>query len=61
MEKLIYLYGLVPTEEAKQIPFSSLEGMDENNPIYALCFDDITAFVCDLPSAQYSEEVLKKK
>jgi len=61
MEKLIYLYGLVPTEEAKEMPFPSLEGMDENNPIYAFCFDDITAFVCDLPSAQYSEEVLKEK
>ncbi|PET73225.1 gas vesicle protein GvpL [Priestia megaterium] len=61
MEKLIYLYGLVPTEEAKEMPFPSLEGMDQNNPIYALYFDDITAFVCDLPSDEYSEEMLKEK
>lgn len=61
MEKLIYLYGLVPTEETKQISFPALEGMDKNNPIYTLCFDDITAFVCDLPSVEYSEEMLKEK
>ncbi|MCJ7985516.1 GvpL/GvpF family gas vesicle protein [Priestia sp. OVL9] len=61
MEKLIYLYGLVPTEEAKEMPFPSLEGMDQNNPIYALYFDDITAFVCELPSDDYSEEMLKEK
>ncbi|MFC4023548.1 GvpL/GvpF family gas vesicle protein [Oceanobacillus longus] len=60
MEKLIYLYGIIPAEnEASPLP--RLKGLDEVSDVYRLSFDEIDAVVCELDPEEYGEKELEKK
>ncbi|MRX56642.1 gas vesicle protein GvpL [Bacillus idriensis] len=62
MGDLIYLYGLIPTEEeALQQLFPSLTGFDGKRKLYTILIDNVTAVVCELDSDDYSEEAIKDK
>ncbi|WP_368502969.1 GvpL/GvpF family gas vesicle protein [Alkalihalophilus sp. As8PL] len=61
MGDLIYLYGLVPTNEATNQSFPSFKGFDDVGDIYTIPIDDITAIVCNLNANEYSEESIKDR
>lgn len=61
MEKLIYLYGIIPAKEKVVHPLPSLRGLDENSEVYSLPFEEIEAVVCELDPVEYGEKELKKK
>ncbi|WP_257347625.1 GvpL/GvpF family gas vesicle protein [Pseudalkalibacillus decolorationis] len=61
MENLIYLYGLLPTEEVTDKPLPSVKGFDGKGSIYTVSMNKITAVVSDLNPADYSEELIKDK
>ncbi|MCQ6264240.1 GvpL/GvpF family gas vesicle protein [Fictibacillus sp. WQ 8-8] len=61
MAKLVYLYGLIPTEEAIKDAVPSFRGLDEQNEVYTIQLNEITAVVCDLDADTYSEESIKEK
>ena len=61
MESLVYLYGLIPEEEAGNQQIPDTAGFDGKGGIYALSIGKATAVVCDLDPEQYSEESIKEK
>ncbi|KZZ83312.1 MULTISPECIES: GvpL/GvpF family gas vesicle protein [Bacillaceae] len=61
MSKLIYLYGLVPTEEAAAAAVPSFKGFDQEHDGYSIEFGSVTAVICELDPAEYSEEQIKEK
>lgn len=61
MEKLIYLYGIIPATENDAVPLPSLKGLDEESEIYSLPFGNLEAVVCELNPADFNEEELEKK
>jgi hypothetical protein len=61
MERLIYLYGLIPSEEATQKEWLELQGFSEQSKIYTTPVNEVSAVVCDLDTTEYSEENIKKK
>lgn len=61
MGDLIYLYGLIPTEEMTEQSFPSFKGFDGEREIYTLSFGSTTAIVCQLNAEEYSEESIKEK
>ncbi|WP_409293704.1 GvpL/GvpF family gas vesicle protein [Peribacillus sp. SCS-26] len=61
MERLIYLYGLVPAGEIEQQPLPALKGFDGNEEIYSIPAGSITAVVSSLDPVEYSEENIKDK
>ncbi|MGG4489582.1 GvpL/GvpF family gas vesicle protein [Metabacillus idriensis] len=62
MGDLIYLYGLIPTEEAAvHQSFPSFTGFDGEHKLYTIPIDNVTAVVCKLDSDHYSEEAIKDK
>lgn len=60
MEKLIYLYGIIPVREDSP-PLPSLKGLDEESEVYSLPFGNIEAVVCELDPEEFSEKELEKK
>ncbi|WP_083446621.1 GvpL/GvpF family gas vesicle protein [Priestia koreensis] len=60
-DEMIYLYGLIPTAEAVKSPLSSLKGLDDEEHVYTIPINDVTAVVCLLNSDKYSEEILQQK
>ncbi|CDO05015.1 Gas vesicle synthesis protein GvpL/GvpF [Oceanobacillus picturae] len=61
MSNLIYLYGLVPTEEMEKESLSNLTGFDGTSSIYSLPIGDITAIVCALPADDYNAATIESK
>jgi hypothetical protein len=61
MDKLIYLYGLIPTEEAVEKPVPEFPGLDDTEKAFTIELNGISAIVCSLDSHSYSEEQLKEK
>ncbi|MCM3397646.1 GvpL/GvpF family gas vesicle protein [Oceanobacillus profundus] len=61
MEKLIYLYGIIPAGGIDAAPLPSLKGLDEKSQIYRLPFENVEAIVCELDPVEYSEKELEKK
>jgi hypothetical protein len=61
MGDLIYLYGLVPSNEAADSPIPSMKGFDGKGEIYTISIEKTTAIVCKLNSEEYSEEIIKEK
>ena len=60
MEKLIYLYGIIPAAANNQtLPL--LKGLDGESDIFSLSFDEIDAVVCELDPEEYGEKKLEKK
>lgn len=59
MDRLIYLYGLIPTAEAEENSLPSLKGFDGTSHLYTIQLDEITAIVCNLDSGQYSEDSIQ--
>jgi hypothetical protein len=60
MGDLLYLYGLIPTNEATH-PLPSVKGFDGEHEIFMLPNEDVTAIVCHLDHAAYSEETISDK
>lgn len=60
MEKLIYLYGIIPASGKDAAPLPSLKGLDEESQIYSLPFENVDAIVCELDPVEYSEKELEK-
>ncbi|MCA1054999.1 GvpL/GvpF family gas vesicle protein [Rossellomorea aquimaris] len=61
MDKLLYLYGLIPTKEASDQTLPSLKGFDGENELFTIGVGDVTAIVCQLDPEQFSEEEVKEK
>lgn len=61
MAELVYLYGLIKTEDAKSDPLPSLNGIDDQHEIHMFPLDEITAIVCHLDSNDYTETAIKEK
>ncbi|WP_064092049.1 GvpL/GvpF family gas vesicle protein [Rossellomorea aquimaris] len=61
MGDLLYLYGLIPTEEATNQSLPSMKGFDGESDIYTIEIGDVTAIVCKLVSSEYSEGTIKDK
>ena len=61
MEKLIYLYGIIPAKEKESPSLPSLKGLDEESEIYSLPFGKIEAVICELDPADFNEKELEKK
>ncbi|WP_249870430.1 GvpL/GvpF family gas vesicle protein [Oceanobacillus saliphilus] len=61
MEKLVYLYGIIPTKEKEKHPLPSLKGLDGESDVYSLPFDELDAVVCELDPVEYGEKELEKK
>ncbi|WP_347548455.1 GvpL/GvpF family gas vesicle protein [Pseudalkalibacillus hwajinpoensis] len=61
MGNLIYLYGLVPSNEANNTSLPSTKGFDGEREIYTLSINEVTAIVCQLDSDHYSEETISDK
>ncbi|WP_404347316.1 GvpL/GvpF family gas vesicle protein [Sutcliffiella horikoshii] len=61
MGELIYLYGLIPTNESVSQPVPSIKGFDGKGDIYTIPIGEITAIVCSLDANEYSEEIIKEK
>ncbi|MEC5424504.1 GvpL/GvpF family gas vesicle protein [Virgibacillus sp. C22-A2] len=59
MDKLIYLYGIIPANADNAIP--PMKGIDEHNPIFTIPFGEIEAVVCNLDEAEYREKELEAK
>ncbi|WP_254660926.1 GvpL/GvpF family gas vesicle protein [Bacillus sp. FJAT-27225] len=61
MEDLIYLYGLVPTNELIEKPLPPFKDFDGKGEIYPIEISGITAVVCQLDSGSYTEETIKER
>ncbi|WP_332698360.1 GvpL/GvpF family gas vesicle protein [Halalkalibacter lacteus] len=61
MGDLIYLYGLIPTNEATNQSLPTFKGFDGSGGIYTIPIEKSTAIVCKLDSEKYSEERIKDK
>ncbi|MGG1576125.1 GvpL/GvpF family gas vesicle protein [Fictibacillus sp. NRS-1165] len=61
MSDLIYLYGLIPTEEEKRESVIPFKGLDEQKEAYSVQIGKITAVVCNLDSKEYSEASIEEK
>ncbi|OCA92118.1 GvpL/GvpF family gas vesicle protein [Pseudobacillus wudalianchiensis] len=61
MDRLIYLYGLIPRKEEGQQPLPPLKGFDGTDNLYTIPIGDITAVVCQLDPEKYSEESIKER
>ncbi|MEI4769834.1 GvpL/GvpF family gas vesicle protein [Psychrobacillus sp. FJAT-51614] len=61
MDSLIYLYGLIPTDEGDKQQIPSINGFDGKSGIYTLPIGKVTAIVCGLDAERYSEESIKEQ
>ncbi|AZB44156.1 gas vesicle protein GvpL [Bacillus sp. FJAT-42376] len=61
MSNLIYLYGLIPAEEAAKAPLPSFKGFDQEHDGYAVNYGSATAVICELDPVKYSEDQIKEK
>ncbi|MFC0471392.1 GvpL/GvpF family gas vesicle protein [Halalkalibacter kiskunsagensis] len=61
MGDLIYLYGLIPTNEANNHSLPTYKGFDGTARIYTIPIETSTAIVCKLDSENYSEEQIKDR
>lgn len=59
MESLIYLYGLIPTNEGESATLTATKGFDGRGELYTVPIGRITAVVCDIDAEQHSEEQIK--
>lgn len=58
MDSLIYLYGLIPTEEVESNALPLVKGFDGNGDLYTVPIGKVTAVVCDI-DAEYTEDRIK--
>lgn len=61
MDKKVYLYGFIPTEELKKEPLPEHQGFDEKETIYPVQVDSITAIASELDPEAYTEAVIEDK
>ncbi|PZE19704.1 GvpL/GvpF family gas vesicle protein [Paenibacillus xerothermodurans] len=61
MGGLLYLYGLVPSEEVSGRSFPTLKGFDGKGDLFTIQIENITAIVCYLAAENYSEESIKER
>ncbi|WP_164214959.1 GvpL/GvpF family gas vesicle protein [Virgibacillus sp. YIM 98842] len=61
MEKKIYLYGFIPTEELERTALPEHEGFDEKEKLISIQVDSITAIVSRLDPDAYTEMVIEDK
>ncbi|MTH54773.1 gas vesicle protein GvpL [Bacillus mangrovi] len=61
MNKLIYLYGLIPSKEAEQSEVPSFKGFDQVHDGRTEQFGRVTAVISELNPEEYSEEQIKEK
>lgn len=61
MAELVYLYGLIPSEEADEETLPEFKGLDGEHDVYPLAIKNTVAFVCHLDGNDYSEESIKDK
>jgi len=61
MNDLIYLYGLVPKNEADKVTVSDMPDFSGNGQLRAVPIGDAAAIVCTLDGNEYSEEFIKEK
>ncbi|WP_100408006.1 GvpL/GvpF family gas vesicle protein [Bacillus solitudinis] len=61
MSNLLYLYGLIPTDETTNQSLPSFKGFEGDGDIYTIPIENSTAVVCNLPSDNYSEDIIKDK
>ncbi|MGD6818886.1 GvpL/GvpF family gas vesicle protein [Metabacillus sp. 84] len=61
MRNLIYLYGLIPAEEAAERTLPSFKGFDQTSDSFSAQFGKVNAVVCELDPAEYSEDQIKEK
>ncbi|WP_100333824.1 GvpL/GvpF family gas vesicle protein [Bacillus alkalisoli] len=61
MGDLIYLYGLIPTQEVITKELPPKIAFDGIGDIYTIPIEKTTAVVCKLSSKQYTEENMKEK
>ncbi|ASK62114.1 gas vesicle protein GvpL [Virgibacillus phasianinus] len=61
MENLIYLYGLVPAQEATEKSLPQLKGFDGEGNLFTIPINHTTAIVCELNGYDYSEETIADK
>jgi hypothetical protein len=59
MDSLIYLYGLIPSEEVENNMLPSMMGFDGNSDLYTVPIGRVTAVVCDIDAEQHTEERIK--
>ncbi|SEB07351.1 Gas vesicle synthesis protein GvpL/GvpF [Thalassobacillus cyri] len=61
MAELIYLYGIIPTNEKSTTPLPSFKGLDDEHDVHTLSFDGIDAVVCNLEESEYNQSALEEK
>lgn len=61
MGDLIYLYGLIPSNELASQPVPPMKGFDGKDDLYTVPVGEITAIVSSLDAKEYSEETIKEK
>lgn len=61
MENLIYLYGLVPKEEALERSLPEVKGFDGEGNLYTIPINNTTAIVCELNANDYSQATIEDK
>lgn len=61
MDQLIYLYGFIPNKEIQINPLPNLNGLDENQHLYTIHFEEVSAIVSDLNPNEYNEDEINKK
>jgi 2-hydroxy-3-keto-5-methylthiopentenyl-1-phosphate phosphatase len=61
MEKLIYLYGIIPASGSDAPPLPSFKGLDEESDVYSLPFGNIAAVISELDANDFNEQELEKK
>jgi hypothetical protein len=61
MEKKIYLYGFIPTDEMDRKPLPEHGGFDEKEILYSIQVDSVTAVVSPLDPHAYTEAVIEDK
>lgn len=61
MSTYMYLYGLIPTNEAEAAEFVPFYGLDGKNVTYELPIGEVTAITCEIDSNEYSEDAIQDK
>ncbi|MCP3026945.1 GvpL/GvpF family gas vesicle protein [Halobacillus sp. A5] len=61
MSLYVYLYGVIPTPEDGDNPFSSHKGIDNEHELQMKNYGDISAVFCHVEEEEYGEEVLQEK
>lgn len=61
MGELVYLYGIVPDEEAGQKALPAFKGLDGEHDLCSVSINNMAALICHLDEDDYSEVSIKEK